>query len=60
MLQELKETVFQAGLALPKHGLVKYTTEMFLRLTEKRGSLSLNRVEWTMTACKPATWWYAI
>lgn len=25
MLQELKETVFQANLALPKHGLVKYT-----------------------------------
>lgn len=51
MLEELKQTVWQANQLLPKHGLVTFTWGNCLRdRPAKRASWSSNPPVWTMTA----------
>ena len=45
MLEQLKKEVYEANMLLPKYGLVTFTWAMSVELIEKKGCLSLNRVE---------------
>lgn len=45
MLEQLKKEVYEANMLLPKYGLVTFTWGNVSGLIEKKGCLSLNRVE---------------
>ena len=60
MLRKLKEKVYEANMALPRHGLVIFTWGNVSGIDRKKGLVVINHPVWIMRICSQRTWWWSI